>query len=237
MKILIVSATIQEIVETLSFFEIEAKNNKKFYHKDLGEDSLSILIVGVGSYSMIYNLATHLEKYEYDLIINAGIAGTYKKSLKNGDVVIVEKEYIGDLGIDDNGKFVSLWDKDDFFFEKDKIFYTDKNDAGALLNPYFEIFERFKDLKRVKSVSLNTVSGSEKSILKLKEKFNADIENMEGAAFFYVCLKKQVKFVEIRAISNYVEPRNKESWQIMTAITELNTTMRIIILDYLNYTL
>lgn len=235
MKILIVSATIQEIVETLSFLEIEAKNNKKFYHKDLGDDSLSILIVGIGSYSMIYNLATHLEKYEYDLIINAGIAGTYKKSLKVGDVVIVEREYIGDLGIDDNGKFVSLWDNDDFFFDKDKIFYTDKNDAGALVNPYFELLQRFKSLKKVKSVSTNTVSGSEKTILKLRQKFNADIESMEGAAFFYVCLKKQLKFLEIRAISNFVEPRNKENWQIMTAISNLNSNLKTIILDFLNY--
>ena len=37
---------------------------------------------------------------------------------------------------------------------------------------------------------------------------------MEGAAFFYVCLKEKVNFFQIRAISNFVEKRNKKNWEI-----------------------
>ncbi len=46
---------------------------------------------------------------------------------------------------------------------------------------------------------------------------------MEGAAFFYACREAQVHYVQIRAVSNYVEKRNRDAWQIGLAIKNLNT--------------
>jgi futalosine hydrolase len=45
---------------------------------------------------------------------------------------------------------------------------------------------------------------------------------MEGAAFHYVCLLEKAPFAQVRAISNYVETRDKSKWQIPTAIQSLN---------------
>jgi len=45
---------------------------------------------------------------------------------------------------------------------------------------------------------------------------------MEGAAFFYACEKAGVKAMQIRAVSNYVEKRNRDNWQIGPAIKNLN---------------
>ena len=45
---------------------------------------------------------------------------------------------------------------------------------------------------------------------------------MEGAAFHYVCLKEHVPFAQVRAISNFVTPRDKSQWQMKKAITNLN---------------
>ena len=44
---------------------------------------------------------------------------------------------------------------------------------------------------------------------------------MEGAALFYVCLHEQIPFLEIRAISNYVELRDPTKWDIPLAIENL----------------
>jgi futalosine hydrolase len=50
---------------------------------------------------------------------------------------------------------------------------------------------------------------------------------MEGAAFFYACLQQQgLGFVQIRALSNYVEPRNRAAWQIPQAIEHLGQTVK-----------
>ena len=54
-------------------------------------------------------------------------------------------------------------------------------------------------------------------------RLNPKIESMEGAAFFYACRKAGVPFIQIRAVSNYVEKRNRDAWQIGLAVKNLNT--------------
>jgi futalosine hydrolase len=63
-----------------------------------------------------------------------------------------------------------------------------------------------------------------------EKKFDADIETMEGAAFFYSCLQLKIPFLQIRAISNFVEPRDKSKWNIPLALENLSTE----IFDFLN---
>jgi futalosine hydrolase len=46
---------------------------------------------------------------------------------------------------------------------------------------------------------------------------------MEGAAFFYACREAGVPCLQIRAVSNYVEKRNRDNWHIGLAIKNLNT--------------
>jgi futalosine hydrolase len=46
---------------------------------------------------------------------------------------------------------------------------------------------------------------------------------MEGAAFMYSCLIHDVPFAQVRAVSNMVERRNRESWKISNAIDNLTT--------------
>ena len=72
---------------------------------------------------------------------------------------------------------------------------------------------------------MNTTHGNKTSIQLFKEKFNADIETMEGAAIFYVCLLENIPFLQIRAISNYVEERNTANWNIPLAIKNLNNKL------------
>jgi futalosine hydrolase len=45
---------------------------------------------------------------------------------------------------------------------------------------------------------------------------------MEGAAFFYACEEAQVEALQIRCISNYVEKRNRENWNLALAVKNLN---------------
>jgi futalosine hydrolase len=77
----------------------------------------------------------------------------------------------------------------------------------------------------VKAVTVNTLHGSKESIKRVKEKFNPEIETMDGAAFFYVCLSEKVPFLQIRAISNFVEIHRIENWNIPLAIDNLTDTV------------
>jgi futalosine hydrolase len=63
----------------------------------------------------------------------------------------------------------------------------------------------------------------------MAEKFDADVESMEGAALHYVCLQQQQSFLQLRGISNAVGERNKEKWATGEAVTNLNKELKILI--------
>jgi futalosine hydrolase len=120
-----------------------------------------------------------------------------------------------DAGIDTGKGFLTLseaglQDPDKFPFRKGKLIA--ENDfvrrVAGIIEP-------------VNAVTVNTVSGSEEVIRKIYEKYNPDIETMEGAAFFYVCAMENIPFLALRAVSNKVEPRNREKWNIPLALKNL----------------
>jgi futalosine hydrolase len=53
---------------------------------------------------------------------------------------------------------------------------------------------------------------------------------MEGAAVFKVCNEFFIPCIQIRAISNKVEKRNKENWNMPLAIRNLNNQVAKIIM-------
>ena len=159
-------------------------------------------------------------KEKYDLVINPGIAGSYSKDLNIGTVVKVANEQFGDLGIDDNSKFRTLFE----------MGYDDMNSPpftnGKLINT-FEVnkFNVLKTLPEVNGLTVNLVSGNHADTNRRQNKFKADIETMEGAGVFYVCLQQNIPFIELRAISNKVGPRDFGNWNIPLAIQNLSETM------------
>ncbi len=227
MKLLIVSATFKEIEPTFNFFKIKKQSNKNFYKSDFLGNELCFFITGIGSYSTIYYLTKLLSNLKFDLIINIGIAGSYDKKIRIGDVVLVKSEQIGDLGIDHNGVFKTIFEEK--FISPNKTPFK----KAELLNPHTNLINKISNIKKVKALTVNTTTGDKNKIRVLKNKFNAQIETMEGAAFFYVCLQEKIKFLEIRAISNYVKPRNKEEWDVYLSISKLNERLKIIIFEIL----
>ena len=78
-------------------------------------------------------------------------------------------------------------------------------------------------------ITVNTVHGSERSIAAVTERFQPQVESMEGAAFMYACLIHGLVFAQVRAVSNIVERRNRAAWKIATAIDALGQTARRIL--------
>ena len=208
MKILIVSATAFEVQPTLDFL---TKNHEKI------NTHIDFLVTGIGMVVTTFQLQKKLQNNDYQLVINAGIAGAYNKNELNlGDVVNVVCEQFSDIGAEDkDGSFIDFFQNglinpNEFPFQNAELL----NSAGA----------EFDFLPLAKGLTRNTTSGFLPNIEKLKS-YNADIETMEGAAFFYVCLQSEVNFLQIRAISNYVEARNRDNWKIKEAIENLNNIL------------
>ncbi len=225
MDILIVSSTFFEIKPLLGFLQIPVQDTK-FFSTTFYTHKIDFLITGIGNVAMVYHLSEVLNTNRYDLIINAGVAGSYEK-FQIGDVVRVVREEFGDLGVEYTEDFKTVFEIG--ITKPDEKPFTN----GKLVKTSNKFDKYFADLPEAKSLTMNTVSGREPKIEFLKKKFNADIESMEGAGFFYVCLMKNADFIEIRSISNFVRPFNRESWQLLTAQSALNETLKMKLLEIL----
>lgn len=216
MNILIVSATRFEIAPLLAhlrehFIEYETD---RFQQGDL---QITVAITGVGMTLTAYALGRLLNNQIYGLAINAGIAGAFNRDLALGEVVQVTSQQFGDLGAEEaDGHFTSihemgLIEADQFPFHNGKLINEAANESNFL--------------PKASSITVNRVHGYPPHIEQIREKFPVDIESMEGAAFFYACLNQQQPFLEIRAVSNYVEARNRDHWRIDLAIEKLNEVL------------
>ena len=221
MKILFVSATKFEILPLLKHLENTATaiSENEFVLTSL---HISYLITGVGALHTSCSLSMELNKTSYDLIINMGIGGAFDKNIPLGSVFNVNVEKFGDLGVElADESFSDIFE----IGLMNKNSYPYLNGLLILPNPHFV------NLPEARGFTVNKVTGSSKSISKLKDNYNPDLESMEGAGFVYTVLMYKVNAIQLRAISNHVEPRNKSNWNIPLAIQNLNNVAIDILSD------
>lgn len=216
MKIAIIAATSFEIDPLLQ--HLESKGRKaSFLHFEYNGHEIHPLITGIGAMKTAFAMARFNEAPNLDLAINVGIAGSYNRDLELGKVVHVISDRFADIGVEEaDGSFTDVYDLE--LEARNKYPYTD----GALLN---DGLKYSFDIQEVKALTVNKVHGTQASIDQIKAKYQADIETMEGAGFHYACKNMDIPHVQLRALSNYVEPRNRDGWQIELAIDQLNQTI------------
>jgi futalosine hydrolase len=173
------------------------------------------LITGVGMPATAYALTKHLQSHSYDLIIQAGVGGSFDTNIPLGQVVFVTSDQYGDLGAEDHDNYIDIFDMG--LMDKNRHPHAD----GRLVTPLLPVHHKIT-LPRVSGLTVNTVSGNERTIKRRAALYGASVESMEGAAFHYVCLQEGVAFAQVRAISNYVTPRDRSSWKMKEAISSLN---------------
>ncbi|MFN0035719.1 MAG: futalosine hydrolase [Saprospiraceae bacterium] len=209
MHLLLVAATPFEIAPTLAWLETHFQQTSEgvFEKENL---AVQTLVTGVGSTATAFRLGHFFAQSRPDWAINAGIAGAFGVELNMGDVVQVVSERFGDLGVEESdGRF------------------TDLAELGFAPNAVFQNpNEPLPNLPQAMGLTVNKVHGTAASIQKIREKYpDAQVESMEGAAFFYACLAAGVPFAEIRSISNRVEPRNRDAWDLPLAVQHLNEVL------------
>ena len=186
---------------------------------------VDILISGIGLTASTYHLSKQLALKKYEVVIQAGVAGSFDLAIGLGQVVAVKQDAIADQSVVELEKLKTLFDLD--LVPQDQFPFT----KGWLVNPGKELLKATK-LKIVKGVSVNQISTSRQMIKFYRETFDPVTESMEGAALHYVCLHENVPFLQIRSISNYIGERNKKKWNMMDSIINLNDSLVRIINNY-----
>jgi len=171
--------------------------------------SIKTAVHGVG----ILMASFHLQKLcqtRPDLIIQLGIAGTYRSEISLGQTVLVHTEVLGDAGAEDGEDLLSL----------SELGFVPANDFpftnAQLVNPHSVLFP--PHLKSVTGLTVNLAAGSQVTIDRRRRKFSPDIETMEGAVLHFMALQFGIPFIQFRGISNIVEPRNRANWQVEKAL-------------------
>lgn len=202
--------------------DLSALLKEKFQEKEEGvfwgnNLSIQLAVTGVGIPSTLFLLQNLLHRSKFDLVINAGIAGSFEPSLKPGDVIKVDRDRFGDLGVEEkDGSFTDV-------FELELINHNQPPfNKGWIEND----ISGFEFLPGVDAITVNKVHGRQESIDAIKNKYpGIAVESMEGAAAAFVTSLFKKPFLQIRAISNFVEPRNRDIWEIEKALKNLHTVL------------
>jgi futalosine hydrolase len=217
MRLLICAATEFEISPTFQYLQSYGKATEKSCFR-LGNIEISRLITGVGAVAMATKCMHTILKQEVDLMINAGIAGSFTEKFKIGDTCLVVKDRFGDLGTSHaDGSFSDVFDMglespDAFPFQQ------------GWLTP--EIPETISiKWPKASAVTVNKVTGHATAIQEMASKYQVDLESMEGAGFFMAGMLAGIEVLQLRTVSNYVTPRDTSTWNIPLAIQNLNQNL------------
>lgn len=207
MRVIVTAATSQE-------FDPSSKNYNTSSHRH----QISFRVTGVGLLKTAVSLTAIALQEKPNLIIQAGIAGTFDHQMELGKVVAVNKEFVADLGVDEDGLWKDLFD----------LHLQSSNEApyenGCLQNAFLSKLN-ILSLPEATAITINEISTNKKRIEQFATKYKAVTESMEGAALHFVCRKFDIPFIQIRSISNYVGERDKSKWKMKEAITNLNETL------------
>ena len=191
----------------------------------LSKNNIDVLISGIGLTTSTYHFTKQLKLKKYDMVIQAGVAGSFDSNIPPGEVVAVKQDAIADQSVIELEKLKTLFDL--------KLVPQDQHpyNKGWLMNPNKETLNKIK-LKKVKGISVNQISTSKQMIKFYRDVFDPVTESMEGAALHYVCLMEKLPFVQLRAISNYIGERNKKKWDMNESIANLNVALTTLINNY-----
>ncbi len=177
----------------------------------LGETTITLIHTGIGAVNTAWTLASHWASRTPDLAIHFGIAGSFSGEMALGTVVEIVQDSFADLGADSPEGFIGLETMGFPLFVQEK-----KQWYNSLEQP----FPSDWNLQQVAGITVNTVTGTQEGVA-VRTALNAQVETMESAAFFYACLRRVIKFVSLRSISNYVEVRNVKAWNLPLSVNAM----------------
>lgn len=200
--------------ETITDLEISDSSSIQLLSGTLLGHSIVMAHSGIGIANMTLTASRVLDKVSPEICFLVGCGGSYPSSgLKNGDLIIADSEYYGDLGVETEDDFLLLEGisgrnktikshdvQNKYTFNKNTISKTMKSLSYATVGP---------------CVTVNCCSGTPALAEKLEKRTGGICENMEGAAAAQICADKNLQLVELRGISNPVGTRDQNQWNLL----------------------
>lgn len=204
--------------------EVRRCGRRDLYCGTMFGHKVVVLHTGVGKINAASAVTALLEYYTPETLIMTGCCGAYaEQGLTKGDLVLASEEICADEGVLTpegfrdfaslgfpllHNKSIGLQSR---FIVETKL----QESARAPLESFARAEGVYLGVGPL--VTVSTCSGTLLSGLEMQARTGGLGENMEGAAVAQVCQQYKVPFLEIRGISNLVEDRDLQNWDLQGA--------------------
>ncbi len=176
---------------------------------------------GVGKVNAAHSATLMLENYNVDILVLFGTGGGYSGEV--GDIVVAESESYGEEGV----LTKEGWKSMEFIcfplLKDEREYYNTFPMDTSLIQHTIEVLnDAGFNVSSGNFVTVSQCSGTREAGEIMKKRFNSICENMEGAAVAHICTMYKVPMIEIRGISNIIEERDMEKWNIKKAASNCN---------------
>lgn len=200
MKKYAIIAAMQEEMQEIEKM-MEQREKKEIYELNFIEGKINntqvvLVEAGVGKVNAARTTQILIDKFNVDAIINVGSAGSANEELDIGDIVIGKQIVQHDFDITAFGHPKGYISNMGQYVESD----------NRLIQKMEEVAESIQDNQF--KIKIGTIASGDifcteiKMKEKIRNKFNADAIEMEGAAIAQVCKLDNVPFIIIRSISD-----------------------------------
>jgi futalosine hydrolase len=183
-------------------------------------DGPDVLVVasGVGPAAAAAAASYVVATEDVSLVVSMGVAGAFASArMAHGDIAVATSIVAADLGAMSPERFLDL--------------AALGLDGGAIVDCPPDLVAAARDRITATGLhvavgailTLSTMTGTAERAAELMGAHGAVAEAMEGAGVAHVAALHDLPVIEVRAISNEVGLRDREAWDLVTALTSLGT--------------
>ncbi len=181
---------------------IKTKHNGfVFYEGNIGEKKIVLCVSNIGLINASAGVAIGIEKYNPDLIINEGVAGSLLKNIHKGDIIIgteainiTSMEYIGP------GNTMEDYEITTFLHGEDSRLITQKANQ--------ELLEKIRENLKDEKLHFGIIASGDiwnkdpNRIEYLCNRYQTICEDMESVAIYTIANMMEIPVVAIKGISD-----------------------------------
>lgn len=213
MKLLIVCSTEFELGR---FCHENCTLERKNFYRVKDNFDVGVLITGIGMVNMSIQLSAFLSTHQVEQCINLGFCGSFTQQFALGTVLKISKDALPELGYSsENDSMISFFDA---LQNQDLLHHLPDEEISPKMEAYFD---GEPPIQTAKGITVSLCTNSAQRAKYMIERFQAQTESMEGAAFYSACNALAIPCAQIRSVSNLIPGRAPERWNTTLAREQL----------------
>lgn len=219
-----VQAEAQLLLANMAVTGTTTLGSKSIIAGAIADQKVLLCVGGMGKVNAAHAAALMIAEFSPDSLLIFGVGGAYPSSgAVVGDIVLAQVEIAGDEGVLTHDGFKDMeYIGIPLLKTATSEIFTTYPASESLLKQALRTLAASSEPGRTgvrfgPFITLSTCTGTTARARELEERYHGLCENMEGAAAAQVAELHAVPWLEVRGISNIVEDRDMQKWDIPKA--------------------